>query len=150
MIDVKGIICNLYETYSIDEIVEITKIDKEDVIETLVSCGVINEDNLKDIEYEVIKELYISGETLKDVNSLLQFHTKSELRNKLLIDGCLRMVKPKTYVDKDEYEQLKKLAYMYVKTKAGKSLLSITKDLGVAYNRMAYICEKIREDSNDN
>lgn len=150
MIDVKGIICNLYETYSIDEIVEVTKIDKEDVIETLVSCGVINEDNLKDIEYEVIKELYISGETLKDVNSLLQFHTKSELRNKLLIDGCLRMVKPKTYVDKDEYEQLKKLAYMYVKTKAGKSLLSITKDLGVAYNRMAYICEKIREDSNDN
>jgi len=149
MIDTKGVICKLYETYSIDEIVEFTKVSNKEVIETLIACGAINGNFMEDKEYEIAKELYVSGETLKDVSSLLQFHTKNELRNKLLKDGLLRMKKHKTYVDKNEYEQLKKLAYMYVKAKEGKSLLSITKELDIAYSRIVHICEKISDEIND-
>jgi len=139
------IICTLYETYSIEDIVEFTKLAQSEVVEILRQQGVLDITEQIEEEYETAKELYLGGEALSSIANILSYMNKSQLRDRLLKDGVLRASKSKTYLKKEEYAQIREYAIIYSRAKEGKSLFAIANELGLDYHRLVYACKKLEK-----
>ena len=139
-------ICLLYGTHSIEEMANFFGVTNEEVREILVANKIIDTQNDEDEEYAIAKELYVNGETLKSIYPCLKYLSRGKFRKRLLDDGVLREVAPKTYLEKSDYLRLQDLAYVYVQAKNNKSLLSICDDMGIEYHRMHHICKNLNRE----